>query len=63
MRISGEMVLNPLSRSDSHEELGDDRPEPEADSILARVACARAVTAGDSIPAIALGEAVEEPGP
>ena len=49
MRISVEMLLNLLGQGASREELGDDCPELEDDGILARVACVRAVIAGDSI--------------
>ena len=49
MRISVEMLLNLLSQGASHEELRDDCPELEEYGIIARVPCARAVIAGDSI--------------
>ena len=48
MRISVELILSLLSQGASHEELMDDYPDLEEEDILACIAYAHAVIAGDS---------------
>ena len=49
MRISVELILSLLSQGAPHEELMDDYPELEEEDILACIAYAHAVIAGDSL--------------
>ena len=52
MRISAELILSLLAQGVSHEEILDDYPGMEPDDILACVAYAHAVIAGDSLAAV-----------
>ena len=49
MRISVELILSLLSQGASQEELKDDYPDLEEEDILACIAYAHAVIAGDSL--------------
>ena len=55
MRISVELVLSLLSQGASHEELKDDYPDLEEEDILACIAYAHAVIAGDSLAQVSVG--------
>ncbi len=54
MRISVELVLSLLSQGVTAEEILDDYPRLEADDILACIAYAHAVIAGDSLAAVSV---------
>jgi uncharacterized protein (DUF433 family) len=55
MRISVELVLSLLSQGASHEELMDDYPDLEEEDILACIAYAHTVIAGDSLAQVSVG--------
>ena len=55
MRISVELILSLLSQGTSHEELKDDYPDLEEKDILACIAYAHAVIAGDSLAQVSVG--------
>ena len=55
MRISVELVLSLLSQGAPYQELLDDYPELEEEDILACLAYAHAVIAGDSLAQILVG--------
>jgi uncharacterized protein (DUF433 family) len=55
MRISVELILSLLSQGASHEELKDDYPDLEEEDILACIAYAHAVIAGDSLAQVSVG--------
>ena len=55
MRISVELVLSLLSQGAPYQELLDDYPELEEEDILACLAYAHAVIAGDSLAQISVG--------
>ena len=54
MRISVEFIVGQLSQGVSLEELREDYPELEPQDILACLAYAHAVIAGDSLAAVAV---------
>ena len=54
MRISVELILSLLGQGATQEELLADYPQLEPDDILACIAYAHAVIAGDSLSAIAI---------
>ena len=56
MRISVESILSLLAQGVSQEELLDDYPELEREDILACMAYAHAVVAGDTLAAVKVGE-------
>ena len=55
MRISVELVLSLLSQGAPREELMDDYPELQEEDILACIAYAYAVIAGDSLAQVSVG--------
>lgn len=54
MRISAELILSLLAQGVSHEEILDDYPGLEPEDILACMAYAHAVIAGDSLAAVSV---------
>ena len=55
MRISVELILSLLSQGASYQELLDDWPELEHEDILACIAYAHAVIAGESLAQVSVG--------
>ena len=55
MRISVELILSLLSQGAPYQELLDDYPELEHEDILACIAYAHAVIAGDSLAQVSVG--------
>ena len=55
MRISVELILSLLSQGAPYQELLDDWPELEHGDILACIAYAHAVIAGDSLAQVSVG--------
>ena len=55
MRISVELILSLLSQGSPYQELLDDYPELEHEDILACIAYAHAVIAGDSLAQVSVG--------
>ena len=56
MRISVEMVLGLMSQGATQEELLDDYPELEPEDILACIAYAHTVIAGDTLDTVSVAE-------
>ena len=56
MRISVEMVLSLMSQGATQEELLDDYPELEPEDILACIAYAHTVIAGDTLDTVSVAE-------
>lgn len=54
MRISAELVLSLLSQGATQDELLDDYPDLEPEDILACIAYAHTVIAGDTLDAISV---------
>ena len=55
MRISVELVLSLLSQGATQEEILDDYPGLEPDDILACIAYAHTVIAGDTLASVSVG--------